>query len=77
MQAPMTIKQYVSQMRMIPGGRFTMGRTYAIADHVEFGKDEVPAHPVEISRFRMGATPVTVGTWRPYVYSQGVHTKFA
>ena len=27
MQAPMTIKHYVSQMRKIPGGRFTMGRT--------------------------------------------------
>jgi sulfatase modifying factor 1 len=66
MQAPMTIKQYVSQMRKIPGGRFTMGRTYPIANE-ELYKDEVPAHPVDISRFRMGATPVTVGMWREYV----------
>jgi sulfatase modifying factor 1 len=67
MQAPMTIKQYVSQMRKIPGGRFTMGRTYEIEDIAGFLKDEVPAHPVDISPFRMGATPVTVGMWRDYL----------
>lgn len=67
MQAPMTIKQYVSQMRKIPGGRFTMGRTYEIDDPEKAFSDELPAHPVDISTFRMGATPVTVGMWREYV----------
>ncbi len=67
MQAPMTIKQYVSQMRRIPGGRFTMGRTYSIDDEFGLCEDEVPAHLVDISTFRMGATLVTVGMWREYV----------
>ncbi len=46
-----------------------MGRTYEIKDEDEFGhyKDEVPAHPVDVSTFRMGATLVTVGMWREYV----------
>jgi sulfatase modifying factor 1 len=70
MQAPMTIKQYVSQMRKIPGGRFTMGRTYKVKDE-RWVEAEVPAHPVEISPFRMGATPVTVGMWREYVRANG------
>ena len=39
MQAPMTIKQYVSQLQTIPGGRFTMGRTYEIEDVEGFFKD--------------------------------------
>jgi sulfatase modifying factor 1 len=67
MKAPMTVKQYVSQMRKIPGGRFTMGRTYSIKDVEGLLKDELPAHPVDISPFRMGATLVTVGMWREYV----------
>jgi sulfatase modifying factor 1 len=67
MKAPMTIKQYVSQMRKIPGGRFTMGRTYEIKDPVGAYENEVPSHPVVISPFRMGATPVTVGMWREYI----------
>jgi sulfatase modifying factor 1 len=66
MQAPMTIKQYVSQMRKIPGGRFTMGRTYKDED-IGGNNDELPAHPVDISTFRLGATPITVGMWREYV----------
>ena len=66
MTAPLTVKQYVSQLQTIPGGRFTMERTYAIANEDVF-KDEVPAHPVDISAFRLGATPVTVGMWREYV----------
>lgn len=64
MQAPMTIEQYVSQMSTIHGGRFTMGRTYSTNDDIGLFKDEVPAHPVDLSPFRMGGTPVTVGMWR-------------
>jgi formylglycine-generating enzyme required for sulfatase activity len=67
MQAPMTIKQYVSQLRKIPGGRFTMGRTYKLKHESELFKDELPAHLVDISTFQMGATHVTVGMWREYV----------
>jgi formylglycine-generating enzyme required for sulfatase activity len=67
MQAPMTIKQYASQMRTIPGGRFTMGRTYQVKDESELFKDELPAHSVDISTFQMGATLVTVGMWLEYV----------
>jgi sulfatase modifying factor 1 len=67
MQAPMTIKQYVSQMRKIPGGRFTMGRTHPIEDKHGLFTEEVPAHPVDISAFRMGTTLITVGMWREYV----------
>ena len=63
----MTIKQYVSQMRKIPGGRFTMGRTYYIKGESKLYEEEVLAHPVDISPFRMGATPVTVGMWREYL----------
>jgi formylglycine-generating enzyme required for sulfatase activity len=67
MKAPMTIKQYVAQMRKIPGGRFTMGRTYSIKGQSGFYSDEQPAHAVDLSTYRMGATLVTVGMWREYV----------
>ncbi len=72
MQAPMTIKQYVSQMCKIPGGRFTMGRTYKTSlseskESAEWHSFEVPSHPVEVSSFKFGATLVTVGMWREYV----------
>jgi sulfatase modifying factor 1 len=67
MKAPMTIKQYVSQMRKIPGGRFTMGRTYNLEDKFGTYKDEVPANLVDISAFTMGGTHVTVGMWREYL----------
>ncbi len=48
MQAPMTIKQYVSQMRKIPGGRFTMGRTYDVKDRLGFSNNELPAREVDV-----------------------------
>lgn len=44
-----------------------MGRTYSIEDKRGIYKNEVPAHPVDISIIRMGATPVTVGMWREYL----------
>jgi sulfatase modifying factor 1 len=69
MNAPMTIKQYVSQMSKVQGGRFMMGRTYVIEDPYGMSKNELPAHPVDISTFRLGTTPVTVGMWREYVRS--------
>ena len=46
-----------------------MGRTYSFGSKLaeDSCKDELPAHPVDISPFRMGATPVTVGMWREYL----------
>lgn len=44
-----------------------MGRTYDLKQVVGDFNDELPAHPVEISMFRMGSTPVTVGMWRQYL----------
>ena len=44
MQAPMTIKQYVSQMRKFPGGRFTIGLTYYVQDDAARYIDELPVH---------------------------------
>ena len=40
-----------------------MGRTYSIKDPLGEYESEVPSHPVDISPFRMGPTPVTVGMW--------------
>ena len=57
---------YVSAMRPIPAGSFTMG-----SDTSKFD-DEKPAHAVTLSAFRMGATPVTVGMWKEYCASAGV-----
>ena len=54
-------------MRKIPGGRFTMGRTYQLADEPEYLKNEIPAQPVDISSFNMGSTLATVGMWREYL----------
>lgn len=48
-----------------------MGRTYAMKDEYGIFENELPAHPVDISPFRMGATPVTVGMWREYVRANG------
>ncbi len=44
-------------MRNIPGGRFTMGRTYEIEDPTGFFDDEVPAKLVDVSQYRKLATP--------------------
>ena len=62
--APLTLKDYIAQMRPIPGGTFLMGS--------DPGKeDEKPVHTVRLSRFRMGATPVTVGMWQEYCGATG------
>lgn len=64
--APQTLKEYVAQMRLIPGGTFTMG------DDRSKYKPEKPAHSITLSPFQMGATPVTVGMWMEYCYQVGV-----
>ena len=67
MTAPLTINEYIKQLRDIPAGQFNMGRGYVIDDWKGRYADEIPPHPVTLSAFRMGATPVTVGMWREYV----------
>ena len=66
MSAPLTIADYVKQLRPIPDGQFNMGRGYVIADRKGRYADELPPHRVALSAFRIGATPVTVGMWREY-----------
>ena len=67
MTAPGTIRQVISQRRLIPAGRFMMGRDQSIADKKGRLGYELPPHPVQVSPFSIGATPVTVGMWRTYV----------
>lgn len=62
--APLTLKDYIRQIRPIPGGTFRMG-----SNHGE--DDEKPVHLVRLSRFRMGSTPVTVGMWIEYCAATG------
>ena len=66
MTAPLTISDYIKQLRDIPAGQFNMGRGYVTADRKGRYADELPPHLVSISAFQMGATPVTVGMWREY-----------
>jgi len=62
--APLTLKDYVRQMRPIPAGTFRMGSNQGSAG-------EKPMHTVRLSRFRMGATPATVAMWQEYCASTG------
>lgn len=57
----MSLKDYVAQMRAIPGGTFLPG-----------GEPAAPKHLVTLSAYRMGATPVTVGMWMEYRRATGV-----
>jgi formylglycine-generating enzyme required for sulfatase activity len=66
MNAPLTISDYIKQLRDIPAGQYQMGRGYVTADRKGRYADELPPHLVSISAFRMGTTPVTVGMWREY-----------
>ncbi len=60
--APLTLKDYVAQMRRIPGGTFLMGSTQ---------DPTARRHRVSLSPFSMGATPVTVGMWMEYCRATG------
>jgi formylglycine-generating enzyme required for sulfatase activity len=51
-------------MVRIPGGTFQMGSNDGDAD-------EKPVHPVTLSSFKMGRTPVTVAMWKEYCRKQG------
>lgn len=53
------LRNYIKSLRPIPGGTFNMGS-------VTGESDERPVHSVQISAFRMGATPVTVAVWKEY-----------
>jgi sulfatase modifying factor 1 len=63
MQAPMTIKQYVSQMRKIPGGSYNWGFSF---------EQRRSAPLVSITAFRMGATPVTWAMWKQFCKSESI-----
>jgi len=63
MKAPMTIKQYVSQMRKIPGGSYNWGFSF---------EQRRSAPLVSITAFRMGATPVTWAMWKQFCKSESI-----
>ena len=46
-----------------------MGRTYSLGSKLadDIFKDDLPAHQVAVSSFRIGMTLVTVGMWREYL----------
>ena len=67
MTVPLTISDYIHQLRDIPAWHLTMGRCYFIDDRKGRYADELPPHLVSISAFQLEATPVTVGMWREYV----------
>jgi len=64
-------------MVQLPGGRFLMGTEAAEIERlckkydVKYFKQESPQHPVEISPFLMGKTPVTQDQWRVVVTQVG------
>jgi formylglycine-generating enzyme required for sulfatase activity len=57
------LSTYLDCLCSIPGGRFEMGGSKNI--------NEQPVHPVQLSPFRLGATPVTVSIWREYCVATG------
>ena len=60
----LTLETYVVQLRSIPAGSFQMG-----GDSLSYLA--TPVHPVTMSAYRMGETPVTVGMWRDYCDATG------
>ena len=62
--ARLTLESYVTRLRSIPAGTFQMG-----GDSLSYLA--TPVHPVTLSAFRMGETPVTVGMWRDYCDATG------
>jgi sulfatase modifying factor 1 len=52
------LKTYLSSLRPLRAGTFRIGSKSLY--------DAQPVHPVRLSAFRMGATPVTVGMWKEY-----------
>ena len=59
------LEAYIDSLCCIPGGRFEMGGNKS--------KDEQPVHPVQLSPFRLGATPITFGIWREYCAATGTY----
>ena len=57
-------QQYIHDLCHIPAGRFQ--RIYKSKDNLSIG------YWVNISSFRLGATPVTVGIWREYCSATGI-----
>lgn len=63
MNAPLTIKQYVGQMRMIPEGSYNWGFSF---------EQRRSAPLVSMSAFRMGVTPVTWAIWKQFCKSESI-----
>ena len=57
------LSTYLDSICSIPSGRFEMGGN-------KYDKEQ-PVHPVQVSAFRLAATPVTVGIWREYCMATG------
>lgn len=58
------LNSYIKTLREIPNGSFFMGGRRSV--------NELPVHKVNVTRFRMASTPVTVQLWREYVASMGI-----
>jgi formylglycine-generating enzyme required for sulfatase activity len=59
------LSDYINQLCLIPDGTFVMG--------TDFGRtNERPSRAVTLSKFLMGATPVTVAMWSEYCKATGV-----
>jgi formylglycine-generating enzyme required for sulfatase activity len=55
---------YLQSLKVIPNGTFHMGGSDAEID-------ATPKHSVRMSKYRMGATPVTVAVWKEYCGATG------
>ena len=58
------LRDYLASLQPIPKGIFQMGTSDAQSD-------ATPKHSVWMSKFRMGATPVTVAVWKEYCGATG------
>jgi formylglycine-generating enzyme required for sulfatase activity len=59
------LRAYVESLRTIPAGRFQMGSNKIY--------DAMPMHPVRVTAYRLGATPVTVAIWKEYCSAAGIN----
>jgi formylglycine-generating enzyme required for sulfatase activity len=60
------LNSYLASLRAVPAGTFTMGSDSG-------DSDEKPPHRVQVSAFRIGATPVTVRVWKEYCVTNRIN----
>jgi formylglycine-generating enzyme required for sulfatase activity len=58
------LQKYLQSLCLVPAATFRMG---SLSEQ----KDERPVHIVNLSAFRIGATPVTFGVWKEYCDATG------